>query len=599
MALSGSIKTNSYEGRYYKLSWEATQSIAHNTTTISWKISCSGGSASWYAERELKAVIDGTTVYSKSSRVERKTGTIKSGVITIEHDTYGVKNDVKMSLRVACYTATVNLTASNKFDLDAIPRLATITTAPNFTDEDNPAITYSNPAGTAVEALQVCISFDKTAQNIAYRDVSKTGNSYTFNFTAAERAVLYNGTTTANSRTVYFYIKTTIGGENFYSSLAKTLTIANCQPSLNPTLEDVNYIQALPNNLPPPTGDVNNIFIKGWSNVSYATGAVAKKGATIVSQSVKCGGKSSTTASGTLNSVESATFVFTATDSRGNTVSKTLNKTLINYYKPTGSISIDAKPITDNGELTFTISGKFFNGSFGAENNAIKMLSWHLTDNGTTVAIKNNVATEIKISGNSFTYTTTVSGLSYKKNYSIYTLIKDSLGSKYEITEKVITMPLFDWGKDDFRFNVPVEFAAGATGAGDSGEWKPALQATAITSYTNQKGWYQKSGKVITAGFYIKATCKSGYETTGISISGLPFNPSITAAGGGMCSGAYVSSGFTFQCWAAGTDGKITARVQQVNHTTATNLATSASGCFYRKDGGEITISGTITYITA
>ena len=39
MALSGSVSTNAGEdGRYYKLSWTATQSIANNTSTISWTL---------------------------------------------------------------------------------------------------------------------------------------------------------------------------------------------------------------------------------------------------------------------------------------------------------------------------------------------------------------------------------------------------------------------------------------------------------------------------------------------------------------------------------------------------------------------------------
>jgi hypothetical protein len=70
-------------------------------------------------------------------------------------------------------------------------------------------------------------------------------------------------------------------------------------------------------------------------------------------------------------------------------------------------------------------------------------------------------------------------------------------------------------------------------------------------------------------------------------------------AGGGMCAGAYVSAGFTFQCFVAETDGTISTRVQACNNTSATNLSTSKSGCWYPSGGGEITISGTITYVSS
>jgi hypothetical protein len=138
----------------------------------------------------------------------------------------------------------------------------------------------------------------------------------------------------------------------------------------------------------------------------------------------------------------------------------------------------------------------------------------------------------------------------------------------------------------------------GGEGGGTSGTWTPSLNSSAISSYSVRQGWYQQVGNVVTLGFNIKATCYSGYNSTSISISGLPVTPRYDASGGGMCSGAYVSAGFNFECWVASTGGTITGRVQACNNTSATNLSTSASGLFYRSGGGEITLSGTICYIT-
>lgn len=222
-------------------------------------------------------------------------------------------------------------------------------------------------------------------------------------------------------------------------------------------------------------------------------------------------------------------------------------------------------------------------------------------------------------------------------------------------------MPVFHWGENDFVFEVPVTFNAGTSGFGDGdititgdlrlkgdgnygntlrfgdgsccfisepeddvmtikakridleangvyvygnpipdiqkGVWTPYLNSAVVSSYTTQYGWYSKLGQTTTVGFYIKATCNSGYTGTSISISSLPFTPMFSAAGGGMCSGAYVNGGWNFQCFVAGTDGKITARVQACNNTSATNLSTSASGLFYPSGGGELTLSGTIVYM--
>lgn len=132
----------------------------------------------------------------------------------------------------------------------------------------------------------------------------------------------------------------------------------------------------------------------------------------------------------------------------------------------------------------------------------------------------------------------------------------------------------------------------------DKGIWTPTLNASAISSYTTQYGWYSKMGQTVTVGFFIKATCNSGYSGTLISISGLPYTPMFAAAGGGMCSGACISGGYNFQCFVAEPSGAITVRIQASNNTANTNLATSASGCAYRNGGGEITLSGTITYMS-
>lgn len=130
-----------------------------------------------------------------------------------------------------------------------------------------------------------------------------------------------------------------------------------------------------------------------------------------------------------------------------------------------------------------------------------------------------------------------------------------------------------------------------------TGVWTPTLSSSAVSSYSTQYGWYSKMGQTVSVGFNIKATCRSGYNSTLVTISGLPFSPMYSSAGGGMCSGAYVSAGFTFQCFVAETDGSITTRVQACNNTSTANLSTSKSGCWYPSGGGDITISGTITYI--
>lgn len=126
MALSGTVKTNAdSNGRYYQLSWTATQSTANNTSTISWTLSAQGYSGNWVAERTLYVTIDGATVYSKSDRVERKVGTIKTGTKTITHNSNGSRS-FTITLGAAVYGTSVNCKGSGTFALNTIGRASAL-----------------------------------------------------------------------------------------------------------------------------------------------------------------------------------------------------------------------------------------------------------------------------------------------------------------------------------------------------------------------------------------------------------------------------------------------------------------------------------------
>ena len=129
MALSGSVSTNGCrgegEGRYYTLSWSATQSIANNTSTISWTLSTAGGYSSWMTERTVYVDIDGDRVFSKTDAVDRYRGTIATGTKTISHNSDGTRS-FSVSLGAAIYYATIECTGSQTFTLDTIARASTL-----------------------------------------------------------------------------------------------------------------------------------------------------------------------------------------------------------------------------------------------------------------------------------------------------------------------------------------------------------------------------------------------------------------------------------------------------------------------------------------
>ena len=84
MALSGSVTTDSYKSRSVTLNWSATQSIANNTSTITWELVGSGGGG-YVVVSELKVTIDGSQAYYRgpSNHTDCYIGTVLASGTTV------------------------------------------------------------------------------------------------------------------------------------------------------------------------------------------------------------------------------------------------------------------------------------------------------------------------------------------------------------------------------------------------------------------------------------------------------------------------------------------------------------------------------------
>lgn len=471
MALKGTTKgkvtQNSSHYSYY-MQWVATQSIAGNYTDITvWHYWTKDGTTTFdsTAERDYGIVIDGTT-YSGTKRMDYNPwpsdATISTATKRIYHNPDGSKSitiSTYANGRAGSYGPSSSsedsgdCTASATITFDTIPRAASITGAPHFTDEENPTITYSNPAGTAVTKLQACIANSAgTTVFAAYRDIDKSGTSYTFNLTEAEREALRWATINSNTLTVKFYVTTTIGDQIYYSTLDKILTIANANPTLNPTVKDTGGYST------PLTGDANKI-IKGFNYVTVSSGAAALKGASIKSQKITCGGQVIEAGSGGFSNVESNVFEFSATDSRGNTTTKTVTKEMIPYVKL--SCNLAANNPTAEGDMALKISGNYYNGSFGAQNNTLEVY-WRFKENDGEYGEWTKI--EPSISNNTYSVSIELTGLDYQSSYTFQAKAIDKVATIETKEKRVKTTPVFDWGENDFEFNVPVKFNAGFSG---------------------------------------------------------------------------------------------------------------------------------------
>ena len=443
------------------------QRAALNTTTGTFKGTFTLGSTS-------------KTISWYGSLPSQQWVTIDTLTVTVNHDTSG---------KGSCYIyANINgpsgttmagtyVSGSATVTLDSISRYATIISVTGFTDSgnDNPTITYSNPAGSAVSSLQACLSIDGSNADIAYRNIPMNGTEYTFPLSTSELNVLRAATPNSNSLNLIARIRSTIGGVTEHSDANCRMTITDAEPTLNPTVTDSN---STTKNL---TGNSSKL-IRYHSNATVTFNDAVYKYATLKSRKVTCGNKS-LTANGTINGVESGTFEFTVVDSRGNTATKTITPTFVNYIKLTCDLQ-NALPDA-NGNMAVHVSGNYFNGSFGSRSNSLKVYYRYKTLGGT---FENWRSITTKSSGNTYTADVTVSGLNYRSSYVFEAYAADSLETVYSESITVKASPVFDWGEDDFAFHVPVAMQEGAV--------SQRLSADDDLDLVLNNGWYDwLSGK--------------------------------------------------------------------------------------------------------
>lgn len=495
---NGEVRSNTMWYTTFCVAWTRTgYNIEKNTSDIYWEARLITTNNVYWLSNAVKinsVYINGSLVLSNQTYSNIKTNgthTLASGTTTIQHNSDGNKS-FGISISGWLYD-TGSPYGEGSFELVQIPRQATISLAPNFNDEENPTITYNNSAGNSVSSLQACISLTSEFDDIKYRDIPKTGSSYTFELTEDERNLLRNACTTANSRNVIFFVKTVIGGVTYYSTLSKTLTIINASPSVSLTAIDINETtKAL-------TGDENK-FIKYFSNASLKLTTYTEKQATVSSTKITCeDGKSSSSTSVTFNNVESASFTGVVIDSRGNSNATVLNKTLINYIKLTCNV-IAYRPEPTTGEVHLKIDGNYFNNSFGKVVNTLNLQYRYKESTSNTWS--GYIPIEIVKSGDYYYWVGSIGNkFNYLKSYNFQINAYDKLMNL--TIDRTVTqgIPVFDWGQNDFKFNVPVfdefgtQFPNGLAVYND-GEIDPneTMENLILTKHRNSPGmgdfWY-------------------------------------------------------------------------------------------------------------
>jgi len=464
MADSGQLMAQGLGALLYFDWWVVSYSQENNTTTIEWQLKLSSVLTNTISKTSSNYVnIDGVEHAYHIPAGTYKSSTdyvINGGTDVIKHNADGTKTISVSIWQNGTFTTFGTMSASSTFELNALKRNAAITSAPNFTDEDSPIIRYDNPAGVNATSLQACISFTGANDDIAYRDIPKgSSGSYTFYLTDDEISILRQAVKSGNSISVRFYIKSVVDSITYWDYVTKTFTIAHPEPTIAPTVKDINT-RAIE-----LTGD-NTKFIKYFSNAYVTAGAAAVDGATLVSLQLINGSFSQEIGNtAAVYGVDSNTFYFSATDSRGYTTRDALVVDLVPYVKLTNNLVVDS--FTALGALTFTVKGKYYSGSFGAQDNTMEVELALVDSNGNFIFAESGEdsgwrklgTVSPRVDNNSnYSYSYTITGLDYEENYTLTVNVIDATGSVMQSSLAISPTPIFDWDKNDFRHNTDVYF---------------------------------------------------------------------------------------------------------------------------------------------
>lgn len=494
---SGTINLTSNNSQWKaRLVWSSTPNQTYNYSTLSCRYqvyrdvagTVSNAAAYWgYANWNGDGGAHGENEYyfpgDKNISVSARTWTtVESWSWTVYHTAAGTRS---INMWGMLSSSSFEAEFGQWITLDTIPKAASLTAAPNFNDEQNPTITYSNPAGNNVDSLQVCISLTGSSDDIKYRDIPKTGTSYTFSLTEAERDVLRKATLSgSDTRTVNFTLKTEVGGTTYRSTLTKNFTVINAKPEVSAYWWDSDAAcVALTND--------NEVFIKGYSNLSYMLSATPKKHATVTkyTSTVDYTHTSTTPMDGNQDphwNIVKDKITLTATDNRGLVGKMESPIYMIDYFPPTCGFSASNIELDEESGITASahveVSGEFFNSKFGDKGvqNQLKIEILHTgLDDWFELP---DILWGDGVNGNTYKASFDVNGLDYQKTITFQFRVSDKLVSNITTEEKTLKLfPVFDWSDTDFNFNVPISIQGnmmndfvietGTESMGSNGTW--------------------------------------------------------------------------------------------------------------------------------
>lgn len=326
MIYGGYFDTSAYQGRCLRFHWSVeSQSIANNTTTISWKVTGEGGDDTWYMTGNVRVSIDGAVQDIRTDRFQLYKGTkVLSGNYTVKHAVDG-SGSFSASVEAGIYSVAVNCEGSAEWDLTPISRASqpSCVTWPEHTQNvgsfgDTISIHMNRVSSGLTHTVRY--AFGHLTGTIA----TKVETGTTWKIPLSFMDLLPNATSGSGTIYVDTYSGSTLIGTK-YCGFTATVP-ASVKPTCSLTLKDIT--------------EVDKIYgspVQGLSKIEVAINATEAYSSPIVSYAISVDGKnysSDTATTGALRTAGDSLVKVTVKDGRGRTATASYTMKVQAYALP-------------------------------------------------------------------------------------------------------------------------------------------------------------------------------------------------------------------------------------------------------------------------
>lgn len=438
---------------------QLSQDIKTNTSQVHilWQSTQTGSSYNHYANPATYWVsINGGAEFEETENCilpYRETQTLAETTVTVDHDEKGeatvtvrTRMDTKLSAGVVELTKTLVLTP--------IPRASTVTASDGVVGGISRIAVGRKNQSFSHSLLFTCGQFSGyITENGQISDTECRMTKESIDFVLSE--LFYEAMPDAPQVPCTLLCRTYEGdtpiGEPQSCTFAVQADKNACCPLLTGSAEDVNPITlAL-------TGD-SRVMVQGVSDMLCTLQAEARQGAVITERRISgislAPGQDQMTLTGWGGQLN-----FSVTDSRGYCVEFTPDNPVIFYTPPTVKAQVTREHPT-NGTATLTVEGQWFSGSFGASKNILQIA--YRIDGGPW-----KMAEPVLTEG-AYSAVVSLTDMVYSRVYPIELRVEDALCYLERSVTLKKSIPVFDWGENDFCFHVPVNVDGSITIGGRS-----------------------------------------------------------------------------------------------------------------------------------